>query len=273
MIRSSGAGVSAARNTGLADARGSLIATLDSDDLWHPEKLARQVARLNEMPANCGLVYCWSAAIDENDNVLTPSWAQSEAEGDILPLVIRFSPPGNGSTPLMRRALVEAVGGYDECLAMGEDTKLYIAMAAKCAFALVRSPLTGYRLTHTNTSLDYHDMEHAIHDVTSWIKASWPTIPDEAMRDRAAYMSAYLAILAIRRRRFLDAIAYHVHSVRAYPPALWRQDTLNFWGMWLSHRLGLNFYDWRFWHRRVPFLKPTTTTQAIGQTADRSTDP
>src|SRR5262249_17267514 len=44
------AGEMAARNRGLTRARGEFIAFLDADDLWHPEKLARQIARFQERP-------------------------------------------------------------------------------------------------------------------------------------------------------------------------------------------------------------------------------
>jgi glycosyltransferase involved in cell wall biosynthesis len=44
------AGETAARNRGLAVAQGEFVAFLDADDLWHPEKLVRQMARFQERP-------------------------------------------------------------------------------------------------------------------------------------------------------------------------------------------------------------------------------
>lgn len=49
-IRQSNAGVSAARNRGVAEARGEIISFLDSDDLWKPEKLTHEVRFLEEHP-------------------------------------------------------------------------------------------------------------------------------------------------------------------------------------------------------------------------------
>ena len=62
-------GASAARNTALSQASGEFIAYLDADDLWLPEKLARQVEFLDAHPA-CGFVHTEVSVIDEQDNVL-----------------------------------------------------------------------------------------------------------------------------------------------------------------------------------------------------------
>ena len=70
LIRKQNGGVSAARNKGIAEARGELIAPLDADDLWHREKIARQVAAMRS--PEVGLVYCWAVEIDENDRNHSP---------------------------------------------------------------------------------------------------------------------------------------------------------------------------------------------------------
>ena len=74
-VRQPHAGVAAARNRGLAEARGELIAFQDSDDLWRPGKLDRQVELLKERP-NAGMVYTSHRITDLAGNVIGERWKQ-----------------------------------------------------------------------------------------------------------------------------------------------------------------------------------------------------
>ena len=62
-IRQLNQGAGAARNTGIAAARGEYVAFLDSDDIWKPRKLQMQIARFDADPA-LGLVHCGVEAMD-----------------------------------------------------------------------------------------------------------------------------------------------------------------------------------------------------------------
>ena len=60
LIRQANAGVAAARNLGVAEAKASLVAPVDADDLWAPTKIERQVAALRRGGPEVALVYTWS---------------------------------------------------------------------------------------------------------------------------------------------------------------------------------------------------------------------
>ena len=75
--------MAAARNLGVKIAQGSLIAPLDADDLWHRDKLVRQVAVMQASP-KAGLVYSWAVEIDDNDYVIPPVRNGSTAEGNVF---------------------------------------------------------------------------------------------------------------------------------------------------------------------------------------------
>lgn len=72
-IRQDNAGVSAARNTGMAMAEGDFIALLDSDDTWLPWKIEAQLKVLEYFP-DAGMVWTDMSAVDENDNELHESY-------------------------------------------------------------------------------------------------------------------------------------------------------------------------------------------------------
>jgi glycosyltransferase involved in cell wall biosynthesis len=104
LIKQENRGVAAARNLGVKIGKGSLIAPLDADDLWHRDKLARQVAVMQASP-KVGLVYGWAVEIDDNDYVIPPVRNGSTAEGNVfLELVSKAGIIDSGSNPLIRRS-------------------------------------------------------------------------------------------------------------------------------------------------------------------------
>ena len=122
LFRKQNSGVAAARNFGISQALGELIATLDADDLWHPQKIARQVEVMQASSPEVGLVYCWSIEIDENDLIIPPisslkTRKRSTAQGDVTAELARGCFIETASTPLMKRSSIDAVGGYDFHLA------------------------------------------------------------------------------------------------------------------------------------------------------------
>jgi glycosyltransferase involved in cell wall biosynthesis len=112
-------GASAARNTGMRAARGPLIAFLDDDDEWLPEKLAKQVPLLKALPEEYGMVYCWMDYFDDTGRIVHER--HPTYRGDVFASVLVKQGIAGCPTLLLRRHAVEEVGGFDERLPRGND--------------------------------------------------------------------------------------------------------------------------------------------------------
>ena len=156
LITQANAGVAAARNTGISQARGAYIAPVDADDVWRADKIALQLAAFSRSDT-IGLVYSWSVLIDEGDLILDAK-PTPDVPGNLLVTVARRNIIGNGSAIMVRKEIAQAVG-YDPSLrargAQGcEDWKFYFDAAEHCDFAVVPAYLTGYRQMRGNMSSD-----------------------------------------------------------------------------------------------------------------------
>lgn len=141
----------AARNNGVAEARGEYLAFLDSDDLFLPDKLAMQARYLDEQPA-VGLVASGYQFIDEAGQLLqeSRSWIGRPA---ITLESILFGGLAPVHAMLLRRDWFDRVGGFDEQFAYCEDMDLWYRLAlAGCPMEWVPGLVCQYRLHATNMS-------------------------------------------------------------------------------------------------------------------------
>jgi Glycosyltransferases involved in cell wall biogenesis len=187
LLRQSNQGVASARNFAIRESRGSLLAPLDADDLWHPEKIARQISIMRERGPTVGLVYAWSSSIDEQGQIIRLPERVSLQEGSIFPFLIIRNLIGNGSVPLLRRTCVIAVGGYDPSLrARGcegcEDLLLYLTIAARYDVAVVPAFLIGYRKSAVSMSRNVEQMRRSRDLVIRTIRARHPELPGRIFR-------------------------------------------------------------------------------------------
>jgi len=135
----------ATRNRALAAARADLVAFLDTDDRWHPEKLARQLGALASTPA-AGFCYTVARFIDTADRPLPIRKPPVARAGNLFPALARGNPIILASV-VARRQLVLDAGGFDETLPVCgcEDWDLWLRLARRHPVAVVDDELTYYR--------------------------------------------------------------------------------------------------------------------------------
>ena len=167
LIKQANLGVANARNKALFEASGDFVAPIDADDLWHPNKIAQQMALARERGPKISLIYTWYATIDTSSRIV--QIRKPSDEGYVLPALFLSNFVGQASSPLMPRQQVIKVGGYDPSLrarrAQGcEDWQLYMKLAELGEFAVAKSLLTGYRGTEQSMSSDIAQMlrSHAL---------------------------------------------------------------------------------------------------------------
>ena len=215
------AGVAAARNRGIEAARGAFLAVLDADDLWHREKLARQLARLHAAGPETALVSCFKCKIDPDGRLLRARPPLGERRQPTFRALLHANFLC-ASAPLLRTALVRAVGGYDSSLrARGgegaEDLKLYLELASHYRLEVVPEVLVAYRVGAGSMSQQIEQMRRSHHLVLDDIRARTPAAPEAwFVRGRCrADLDAATRLAAAGRWR--EAWALVVGLARRYP--------------------------------------------------------
>ncbi|MCM8812085.1 MAG: glycosyltransferase [Candidatus Omnitrophica bacterium] len=148
-IRQKNQGVAAARNTGILKAVAPYIAFLDSDDIWLPHKLERQMEFLRQKPET-GLLYArmWSYDVETPDKKRLEPRMIARTFEDLLngPNCITTS------TVIVRKGCFETAGLFDPTLPAVEDHELWLRIAKRFLIDFLDEPVAEYRRHKTSTT-------------------------------------------------------------------------------------------------------------------------
>ncbi len=155
IITQTNGGLSAARNTGVKNARGEIIGFLDGDDIWFPDKAKEHMKIMQDDP-QIGITYSYSAYMQEDGKFSGQLLVSKKKQPKLKDMILR-NHVGNGSTPFVRKACFDQAGLFNEKLRSCEDYEMWVRILKKTQFTcqLITRPLTGYRVRSGSLSMDY----------------------------------------------------------------------------------------------------------------------
>lgn len=155
IISQTNAGVSAARNRGIAEAKGEFIALLDGDDEWKPDYLATQYALTEKYP-ECD-VFATDYEFRSSDGEVSPTIINRlhfNSEDGILTnyfeVATHSHPPICSISIMTRKGIFESIGGFPLGIRSGEDLLTWARIACRYKIAYYRKPLAVFNVEGYN---------------------------------------------------------------------------------------------------------------------------
>lgn len=215
VLRQPNQGVSSARNAGIKAASGSLVAFLDSDDLWLPQKLSHQVDFFN---ANPEAQICQTEEIWIRNNVrVNPKKRHQKLAGMI------FEPSLNlclvsPSAVMIRASLFKTVGLFDENLPACEDYDLWLRISCRYPVHLIETPLIIKRGGHPDQlSASPRLDQYRIQSITKVIESGLLSATQHNAAVKVLKEKCAIYATGCRRRGRLDETAYYESLAQRYP--------------------------------------------------------
>lgn len=131
----------AARNTGIKLSKGDYIAFLDDDDEWLPEKTELQLQKFSSI--DIALVYCGNYIVNTINNTVGTE-KRPFFRGKVYENLIFRNFIGSTSFVMMKREVLEKLGGFSTDMMAAQDYELWLRIAKECEVDYVVAPLVNY---------------------------------------------------------------------------------------------------------------------------------
>jgi glycosyltransferase involved in cell wall biosynthesis len=215
---------SRARNAAIDASNGRYLAFLDSDDIWAPSKLAKQVSALRER-TGARWSYTTCDLIDENGRPLgdarlrAPVPLEACVDGWIFEPLLRLQVAISMPTIVADRDLVDEIGGFDEQQRFGEWHDLSLRLALKSEVVALPEPLCSVRIHNEHYSAD------KIAEQIGWMQLyekMTNLAPDPTLRSHCARVRAETSLILARLQGDQGNYRAAFHTLRKALPFAWR---------------------------------------------------
>lgn len=222
--REENGGASAARNVGLAEAKGRFIAFQDSDDLWLPEKLGRQVALLNSLPPEYGAVLGSKIVYGRDEKhrygegkvAISPAPSERLMPGDDQVMRFMLSNRISLQNALFRRDAMAEPLWFDPCAKANADWEFSARLAQQCKIYEDPAPVVMAFIGSDSISTNPRKRALGLLRILRKNRAVLERYPN-ALASNYVRLSNYLVRTGKPRR----ALAFLIAALRIKPSLAW----------------------------------------------------
>ncbi len=228
LLHQANAGPAAARNLGIRQSRSDLVAFLDSDDLWAPDKLEKQVGQLDGHP-EAGLSFC-DVTIEGDGDPRVTRFMRKRYRGDTsVRGIIEADFPGCTPSVVVRRTVLDELGGFDESFPNNEDWDLWIRIVTRYPVFFIEEPLAVVRARKESISRS-RVLENRLSELRLWTKHAETLqqagCPRSVVRHKLARTHRRIAQTLRRQGRGAEAGSHYLAWWRMHP---WEIQGLLWW--------------------------------------------